>query len=54
MGLSIHGGEIAYNRRRAVELKHGHVSMSAATGNDLLLEDVPNGLGALSRVPALG
>merc|ERR1712232_1281035 len=57
-------------RRRAVELKHGRVSMYACIGyfvpeyarwpgdlspsQGIKFTDVPNGLGALSKVPLAG
>jgi len=70
LGLSADGSEFTYKRRREVELKHGRVSMAATIGYmvpeyykfpgflsptyDVQFSDVPNGLGALSKVPALG
>merc|ERR1711972_1175952 len=60
----------AFRRRRATELKHGRVSMLACMGyivpeyfkfpgylapkSGVLFADVPNGLGALSKVPGAG
>merc|ERR1719411_1348648 len=70
LGLSADGSEFTYKRRREVELKHGRLSMAATIGYmvpeyykfpgylsptyDVQFSDVPNGLGALSKVPALG
>merc|ERR1712151_457131 len=70
LGLSADGSEFTYKRRREVELKHGRISMAATIGYmfpeyykfsgylsptyDVQFSDVPNGLGALSKVPALG
>merc|ERR1712050_202499 len=64
------GDRAAYLRRRAVEIKHGRISMYACIGYfvpeytkfsgylspsmDIRFSDVPNGLGALSKVPILG
>merc|ERR1712061_352812 len=64
------GNRENFLRRRAVEIKHGRVSMYACIGYfvpeytkfggylspslGLKFSDVPNGLGALSKVPALG
>merc|ERR1712060_106579 len=64
------GDRAAYLRRRAVEIKHGRISMYACIGYfvpeytkfsgylspsmDIKFSDVPNGLGALSKVPILG
>merc|ERR1712039_1084958 len=60
----------SFKRRRVTEIKHGRVSMWAMLGYivpeyfkwpgycspsmGLKFEDIPNGLGALSKVPALG
>jgi len=70
LGLSASGSNFDYKRRREVELKHGRVCMFATIGyivpeytrlpGDLSpsygvsFADVPNGLAALSKVPALG
>merc|ERR1719277_165912 len=70
LGLSKDGDVGAFKRRRATELKHGRVSMLACMGyivpeyfkfpgylapkEGLLFADVPNGLNALSKVPAAG
>merc|ERR1712051_97353 len=70
LGLSADGDEATFKRRRSVELKHGRVSMAACIGYivpeyfkwpgeispsmGLKFADIPNGLAALSQVPALG
>jgi len=70
LGLAADGSMADFKRRREVELKHGRVSMFATIGyivpeyfkfeGDLSpsygvrFSDVPNGLGAISKVPALG
>merc|ERR1740129_2150982 len=70
LGLSADGSPGTFFRRREVEIKHGRVSMFACMGYIapeyynfpgvlsttyvLQFEDVPNGLGALSKVPSLG
>merc|ERR1711933_478116 len=70
LGFSSDNDEAAFNRRRSVELKHGRVCMAAAIGyivpyyykfpgylspsEGVQFADVPNGLAALSKVPALG
>merc|ERR1719159_472618 len=70
LGLSSNGSAFNFARRREVELKHGRVSMFATIGYmvpeyyklpgflspsyGVEFADVPNGLGALSKVPALG
>ncbi|CAE7832187.1 FCPB [Symbiodinium sp. CCMP2592] len=70
LGLSASGNVSDYNRRREVELKHGRVCMFATIGYilpeywrfpgylskylDIKFSDVPNGLNALSKVPAFG
>jgi len=62
--------EATFKRRRAVEIKHGRISMYACIGyivpeyfkfpgylspsQDLKFADVPNGLAALSKLPVLG
>jgi hypothetical protein len=62
--------EATFKRRRAVEIKHGRVSMLACIGyiapeyfrfpgylspsEDIKFSDVPNGLAAFSKVPAAG
>jgi len=65
------GNKENFLRRRAVEIKHGRVSMYACIGylvpesigkfpgylspsEGIKFSDVPNGLGALSKVPAAG
>merc|ERR1712110_491877 len=68
-GFTKDGDEDFFKRRREVELKHGRVSMIAALGFivpeyvrlpglispslGLKFSDVPNGLAAISKVPAL-
>merc|ERR1712056_156377 len=70
LGLSSDGDEAAFKRRRSVELKHGRVCMAATIGyivpycykfpgflsptQGVKFADVPNGLAALGKVPALG
>merc|ERR1719277_625563 len=70
LGFSKDGDVEKFLRRREVEIKHGRVSMLATIGyivpeyykfpgmispsQGLSFEDVPNGLGALSKVPAAG
>ncbi|CAK0817363.1 unnamed protein product [Prorocentrum cordatum] len=70
LGLSGDGSAFNFSRRREVELKHGRVSMFATIGYivpeyyklpgflspsyGIQFAEVPNGLGALSKVPALG
>merc|ERR1712232_762170 len=70
MGLASDGDMESFNRRRATELKHGRVSMLACLGYiapeyykfpgycspsaGVKFEDIPNGLGALSKVPGFG
>ncbi|CAK0856285.1 unnamed protein product, partial [Prorocentrum cordatum] len=70
LGLSSDGSAFNFARRREVELKHGRVSMFATIGYivpeyyklpgflspsyGIQFSEVPNGLGALSKVPALG
>eukprot|EP00612_Vaucheria_litorea_P002407 CAMPEP_0171457180 /NCGR_PEP_ID=MMETSP0945-20130129/3362_1 /TAXON_ID=109269 /ORGANISM="Vaucheria litorea, Strain CCMP2940" /LENGTH=180 /DNA_ID=CAMNT_0011982737 /DNA_START=196 /DNA_END=738 /DNA_ORIENTATION=- len=69
-GFTTDGDEEAFNRRRAVEIKHGRVAMLATIGYivpdlfklpgnisnsaNLKFADIPNGLGAIKAVPALG
>merc|ERR1719411_988546 len=70
LGLAADKDEAAFKRRRSVELKHGRVCMAATIGyivpeyykfpgflspsEGVKFADVPNGLAALSKVPALG
>jgi len=70
LGLSADKDEATFKRRRAVEIKHGRISMYATIGYivpeyfkfpgylspslDLKFTDVPNGLAALSKLPVLG
>merc|ERR1712060_998134 len=70
LGFTNDGDAAAFKRRRAVELKHGRVSMYACIGyfvpeyakfpgylspsGGIKFSDVPNGLGAFSKVPAFG
>merc|ERR1712151_764208 len=69
-GLSKDGDAEAFKRRRVTEIKHGRVSMFACLGYivpeyvkwpgycspsaKLAFADIPNGLGALSKVPGAG
>mmetsp|Transcript_123078 Transcript_123078/g.330588 ORF Transcript_123078/g.330588 Transcript_123078/m.330588 type:complete len:400 (+) Transcript_123078:3-1202(+) len=69
-GFTKDGDVEKFKRRREVELKHGRVSMLATIGyivpeyykfpgylspsEGIRFEDVPNGLGALSKVPPAG
>jgi len=70
LGLAKDGNAATFARRRATEIKHGRVSMYACIGyivpeyfrwpgelspsEGIKFTDVPNGLGAFSKVPALG
>merc|ERR1711997_1140556 len=71
VGFTADGDELAFKRRRCVELKHGRISMLATMGYitpevagkfpgylspsmDLKFQDIPNGLGAVTKIPALG
>merc|ERR1719429_682608 len=70
VGFSKDGDLEKFKRRREVEIKHGRVSMLATIGYmvpeyvklpgylspsmEVKFEDVPNGLGALSKVPVAG
>merc|ERR1719412_352147 len=70
LGLSDDKDQATFKRRRAVEIKHGRISMYATIGYivpeyfkfpgylspslGLKFEDVPNGLAALSKLPVLG
>merc|ERR1711972_426898 len=70
LGFTSDNDEAAFKRRRSVELKHGRVCMAATIGyivpeyykfpgyispsQGVKFADVPNGLAALSKVPALG
>merc|ERR1719392_544129 len=69
-GFTKDGNVANFKRRREIEIKHGRVSMLATIGYivpeyfklpgeispslGLMFEDVPNGLGALSKVPTAG
>merc|ERR1712050_436059 len=69
-GFASDGDLASFRRRRSVELKHGRVCMAATIGyivpeyykfpgflspsEGVKFADVPNGLSALSKVPALG
>merc|ERR1719436_2050735 len=69
-GLCKDGDSDAFTRRRVTEIKHGRVSMFACLGyitpeyvkfpgycspsTSLAFKDIPNGLGALSKIPAAG
>merc|ERR1712066_392673 len=70
VGFTKDGDAAAFKRRRAVELKHGRVSMYACIGYfvpeytkfggylspsmGIKFSDVPNGLGSFSKVPVFG
>merc|ERR1719210_2618465 len=70
LGLSKDGNAEVFRRRRITEIKHGRISMLATMGyitpeffkfpgylspsNGLKFVDVPNGLAAISKVPANG
>jgi len=70
LGFCDDGDEATFKRRRAVEIKHGRISMLATIGYivpeyfrfpgylspslGLKFSDVPNGFGAFSKVPLLG
>merc|ERR1719204_599032 len=70
LGLTKDGDAEAFRRRRVTEIKHGRVSMLACLGyitpefvkfpgycspsTGLAFADIPNGLGALSKVPGAG
>merc|ERR1711904_677741 len=70
LGLASDGDAATFKRRRAAEIKHGRICMYATIGymvpeyykfpgylspsTGLKFEDVPNGLGALSKLPLLG
>jgi len=70
LGLSADGDVTAFTRRRETELKHGRLSMLAtmgyitpeffkwpgylSPGSGVKFADVPNGLGALAKVPFAG
>merc|ERR1711904_202230 len=70
LGLAADGDAATFKRRRAAEIKHGRICMYATIGymvpeyykfpgylspsTGLKFEDVPNGLGALSKLPLLG
>jgi len=70
LGFTKDGDIAKFKKRREVEIKHGRVCMFATIGyivpeyvklpgylspsEDLKFEDVPNGLGAISKVPAAG
>jgi Chlorophyll A-B binding protein len=66
LGLCADGDEVVFARRRAVELKHGRVSMLAVTGyvvaeiarfpgaidlDGTTFNDIPNGLAAITAIP---
>merc|ERR1711959_312219 len=70
LGFTADGDVASFKRRRSVELKHGRICMYATIGYmvpeyfkfpgylspsaGLKFADVPNGLGALSKLPVLG
>ena len=66
LGLCADGDEVVFARRRAVELKHGRVSMLAVSGyvvaeiarfpgaidlDGTTFNDIPNGLAAITAIP---
>jgi len=69
-GFTKDGSEVNFKRRRASEIKHGRIAMLATMGyitpqlfgklpgfltfDKLAYADIPNGLGAISKVPAAG
>eukprot|EP00933_Yihiella_yeosuensis_P078757 TRINITY_DN905_c0_g2_i1.p1 TRINITY_DN905_c0_g2~~TRINITY_DN905_c0_g2_i1.p1 ORF type:complete len:1026 (+),score=256.07 TRINITY_DN905_c0_g2_i1:76-3153(+) len=69
-GFTANGDAQEFYRRRVVEIKHGRVCMLACTGyivqhyvrfpgycspsDKLSFEEIPNGLGALTKLPAVG
>jgi hypothetical protein len=68
-GLSADGDVDTFNRRRAVELKHGRVAMLAVTGyiiqnvarfpgaidlDGTTFDSIPNGIAAIGLVPSAG
>ncbi|OLP90955.1 Fucoxanthin-chlorophyll a-c binding protein A, chloroplastic [Symbiodinium microadriaticum] len=69
-GFTTDGDSKEFFRRRVVELKHGRVSMLACTGyiiqeffrfpgylspsSEIKFADIPNGLAAVTKVPAVG
>jgi len=67
-GMTKDGDALAFRRRRETELKHGRVAMLACMGyitpeyfkfpgfcaSSLPFSDIPNGLAAVSKVPAAG
>ena len=68
-GLSADGDEEVFNRRRAVEIKHGRVAMLAVTGyiiqavsrlpgaidlDGTTFDSIPNGIAAIGTVPSFG
>merc|ERR1712060_755635 len=58
-GFTADGNVENFARRRQTELKHGRVSMLATMGYitpsaGLKFADIPNGLAAISKVPAAG
>mmetsp|Transcript_575 Transcript_575/g.654 ORF Transcript_575/g.654 Transcript_575/m.654 type:complete len:134 (-) Transcript_575:811-1212(-) len=69
LGLSADGDQAVFDRRRAVELKHGRVAMLAVTGyliqavsrlpgnidlDGTTFDSVPNGIAAIGAVPSFG
>merc|ERR1719330_965734 len=70
LGMSSDGDVEVFKRRRAIEIKHGRVSMIAFLGyitpeyvrfpgflspsQDINFQEVPNGLSAFSKVPGVG
>jgi len=70
MGLALDGNSSDFQRRRVSEIKHGRICMFACLGymtpeyfrwpgyctgtTKLLFTDIPNGLGAVSKIPLKG
>jgi hypothetical protein len=69
IGLSADGDVATFNRRRAVEIKHGRVAMLAVTGyiiqnvcrfpgaidlDGTTFDSIPNGIAAVGLVPSAG
>lgn len=69
LGLAADGNKEVFDRRRAVELKHGRVAMLAVVGylvqeiarfpgaidlDGTTFSSIPNGVGAITAIPAFG